>query len=167
MTSHTSTTTKTPKPAPTDPAEIVEAVTALSAALTEIDGAHRRIRHRLAHDLGFSTSELTAIFLIGSTEECTPKALSAELDLSTGAITALVDRLDRAGHVERIAHPTDRRSQLLTLTFRGEEALESIMGTYNAAIEDVVKTSPCVFDQGLIDCLLHAATAIDAAAARD
>lgn len=159
-------TTRTPTPAPTDPAEISAAVEALSAALVEIDASHRRIRHRLAHDLGFSTGELTAIFLIGSTENCTPKHLAAELDLSTGAITAMVDRLDKAGHVERIAHPTDRRSQLLTLTFRGEEAMDSIMGLYNSAIEDVVKNSPCVFHAGLIDCLRHAANAIDTAATR-
>ena len=97
-------------PSPTNPADITAAVAALSNALVEIDAAHRRIRHRLARDLGFSTTELTAIFLIGGTENCTPKHLSAELDVSTGAITSMVDRLERAGHVERVAHPTDRRS---------------------------------------------------------
>ena len=151
---------------PTEPAEISAAVAALSSALTDIDAAHRRIRHRLARDLGFSTPELTAVFVIGNTEDCTPKHLAQELDLSTGAITAMVDRLEKAGHVERMAHPTDRRSQLLTLTFRGEEVLAAILDLYNTAIEDVVKNSPCVFDAGLIDCLHHAATAIDAVAAR-
>lgn len=148
-------------PAPTDPAGIAEAVEALSAALTDIVGAHRRIRHRLASDLGFSTAELTAVHLIGSIDNCTPKNLALELGLSTGAITAMVDRLERAGHVGRLAHPTDRRSQLLTLTFRGEEALGSMMALYNSAIENVVKTSPCVFDLHLIECLKHAAAAID------
>lgn len=150
--------------APQGPAEIAAAVSALSGALVEIDAAHRRIRHRLARDLGFSTVELTAIFLVGGTENCTPKHLSAELDVSTGAITAMVDRLEKAGHVERLAHPTDRRSQLLTLTFRGEEAMAAILGLYNSAIEDVVRNSPCVFDLGMIDCLHHAAAAIDHAA---
>jgi DNA-binding MarR family transcriptional regulator len=165
MTEHTLTPQpRTLTPAPTEPAEIAAAVMALSAALTDIDGAHRRIRHRLARDLGFSTGELTAVHLIGSTEHCSPKHLALELDLSTGAITALVDRLEKAGHAERMVHPTDRRSQLLTLTFRGEEAMEIMMSRYNAAIEDVVKNSPCVFDAGLIECLRHAATAIDHAA---
>jgi DNA-binding MarR family transcriptional regulator len=151
-------------PSPTNPDDIATAVSALSNALVEIDAAHRRIRHRLARDLGFSTSELTAIFLIGGEENCTPKYLSGELGVSTGAITAMVDRLERAGQVERVAHPTDRRSQLLTLTFRGEEAMAAILGLYNSAIEQVVRDSPCVFDSGMIDCLRHAAAAIDTAA---
>lgn len=157
--------TRTPKPAPTDPAEITAAVTALSTALVEIDSAHRRIRHRLANDLQLSSSELTAIHLIGTTEHCTPKHLAAELDLSTGAITALVDRLEKSAHVERHSHPTDRRSQLLVVTTSGQHVNDAMMALYNSAIETVVKTSPCVFDQGLIDCLTHAAEAIDAAAA--
>ncbi|ARC58584.1 Multiple antibiotic resistance protein MarR [Frondihabitans sp. 762G35] len=164
-----SATTSTPKEAlmtitPPGSAAFDSAVSALSNALVEIDAAHRRIRHRLAHDLGFSTVELTAVFVIGNTEECTPKQLSAELDLSTGAITAMVDRLERAGQVERIAHPTDRRSQILTLTFRGEEAMASMLGLYNSAIEDVVTNSPGVVDPAMIDILHRAAAAIDAAA---
>ncbi|ROQ30932.1 DNA-binding MarR family transcriptional regulator [Frondihabitans sp. PhB188] len=156
--------TTTQKPAPTDPAGITAAVTALTTALVEIDASHRRIRHRLAHDLGFSTGELTAIYLVGTTENCTPKHLSGELDLSTGAITAMVDRLEKSGHLERRVHPTDRRSQLLAVTTAGRETNDAILGLYNSAIEDVVKNSPCVFDAGLIDCLRHAATAIDTAA---
>lgn len=155
---------RTLKAAPTDPAEITAAVQALTTALVEIDSSHRRIRHRLAHDLGFSTGELTAIYLVGTVKNCTPKHLARELDLSTGAITAMVDRLEKSGHLERRVHPTDRRSQLLAVTQAGREANDKIMGLYNTAIEDVVGNSPCVFDAGLIDCLRHAARAIDTAA---
>ena len=150
--------------APPDTQTITDTVSALTSALVEIDSAHRRIRHRLARDLGFSTAELTATFIVGSTEHCTPKHLSTELDLSTGAITAMVDRLEKTGHLERLAHPTDRRSQLLVLTPRGDEAREAILRLYNSAIEDVVKKAPRMFDLGMIECLHEAAAAIDTAA---
>lgn len=154
-------------PVPTDPTAIGVAVSALSAVLLDIDAAHRRIRHRFARDLGFSTAEITALHVVGSTADCTPKHLGLELDLSTGAITSMVDRLERAGQMERMPHPTDRRSQLLTLTFRGEETLGGVLDLYNSAVEEVVKNSPCVFDLGMIDCLQHAAAAINTAASRD
>jgi DNA-binding MarR family transcriptional regulator len=35
------------------------------------------------------------------------------LSLSSGAITALVDRLKRSGHVERRPNPADRRSSVV------------------------------------------------------
>ena len=50
--------------------------------------------------------------------------LSHQIALTSGGITRLVDRLVAAGHVERRTSPTDRRSQLVTLTDGGRETLE-------------------------------------------
>jgi DNA-binding MarR family transcriptional regulator len=38
-----------------------------------------------------------------------PADLSDQLGLSTASVTALLDRLERNGHIERKRHPTDRR----------------------------------------------------------
>src|SRR5918997_364818 len=43
----------------------------------------------------------------------TPTELGRRLSLSSGAITALVDRLERSGHVERRPNPADRRSSVV------------------------------------------------------
>ncbi|GAA4670926.1 hypothetical protein GCM10023226_04420 [Nocardioides nanhaiensis] len=40
----------------------------------------------------------------------TPGRLSASMQLSAPATSAMLDRLERLGHVERRPHPTDRRS---------------------------------------------------------
>ena len=50
----------------------------------------------------------------------TPGVLSARLGLSTGATTALVDRLERAGHVRRGRESADRRR--ITLQQSGDAA---------------------------------------------
>src|SRR3974390_3387191 len=42
--------------------------------------------------------------------------LAAQLTLSRGGITKLVDRLEHAGYLERVACPSDRRSQRAVLT---------------------------------------------------
>ena len=60
----------------------------------------------------------------GSTR--TPGELSAELELSSGAMTNRLDRLERAGLVRRLRDPDDRRSVRIQLTPDGDRAwLES------------------------------------------
>jgi DNA-binding MarR family transcriptional regulator len=48
--------------------------------------------------------------------ELTPGELSERLQLSSGGVSALVGRLERAGHVARRTHPRDKRRALLRLT---------------------------------------------------
>jgi DNA-binding MarR family transcriptional regulator len=46
----------------------------------------------------------------------TPGRLSAALQLSAPATTAMLDRLERLGHVHRTPHATDRRSVVVEVT---------------------------------------------------
>ena len=43
----------------------------------------------------------------------TPGQLAAETGLTTGAITGIVDRLEKAGYARRLPNPDDRRSVLI------------------------------------------------------
>ena len=53
--------------------------------------------------------------------------LGERLSMSPGAVTALVDRLERKGYVERIPNPKDRRSALVRETEAGlKESLEHL-----------------------------------------
>lgn len=44
----------------------------------------------------------------------TPTTLARQLDVSTAAMTLVLDRLEAAGHVSRERHPSDRRKVLIT-----------------------------------------------------
>ena len=55
----------------------------------------------------------------GSTR--TPGELSSELELSSGAMTNRLDRLEKAGLVKRLSDPDDRRGVLIELTDEGEK----------------------------------------------
>jgi DNA-binding MarR family transcriptional regulator len=68
-----------------------------------------------------SVSEMLAIVHIGRQGESTPTRLAALLDLSARGITAMVQRLEAAGHVTRYPHPTDRRSCFVRLTAAAAE----------------------------------------------
>ena len=68
----------------------------------------------MARRTGLGLSEMAALeHLQHSHGGLTPTELGRRLSLSSGAITALVDRLERTGHVERRPNPADRRSSLV------------------------------------------------------
>jgi DNA-binding MarR family transcriptional regulator len=49
--------------------------------------------------------------------------ISAEMSITVGATSKVVDRLERDGFAVRTAHPSDRRSSLVSLTEHGSTAL--------------------------------------------
>jgi MarR family multiple antibiotic resistance transcriptional regulator len=58
--------------------------------------------------------------------------LSAELSITIGAASKLVDRLERDGLATRRPHPDDRRSSLVSLTDAGTRALRDGQGVASA-----------------------------------
>jgi DNA-binding MarR family transcriptional regulator len=76
------------------------------------------VRHRaaLGRLLEVSESEVLAIQHLARAGRLTPSQLGGLLRLSSGGTTALVQRLERHGHVTREPNPDDRRSTLLRLT---------------------------------------------------
>lgn len=61
--------------------------------------------------------------------------LAAQLTLSRGGITKLVDRLQEAGYITRVACPEDRRSLRAQLTPAGERMLEEMHAVYAEEID--------------------------------
>src|SRR5437870_2923218 len=61
--------------------------------------------------------------------------IGRRVELTSGAITTAVDRLESRGLVTREAHPSDRRARIVRLTAAGEEqAAESFAG-HKAAMD--------------------------------
>jgi DNA-binding MarR family transcriptional regulator len=57
-----------------------------------------------------------------------PRELSAALMLTTGGMTGRLDKLERAGLLERAPDPNDRRGLRVTLTARGFQVAEEAVG---------------------------------------
>ncbi|NRD24998.1 MarR family transcriptional regulator [Frigoribacterium sp. VKM Ac-2836] len=115
---------------PATPENHPESVRRLATTLRTLDEAHRRYRLHAAKALGMGHTELSALVAIGETPGMTPGTLSNELLLSTGATTAVVDRLEKSGHVTRTRHPGDRRSLFLHLTAQGEDTTTILREAY-------------------------------------
>jgi DNA-binding MarR family transcriptional regulator len=63
--------------------------------------------------IGAPPAELRAMDHLTEAGELTPSQLADRLALSSGAVTALIDRLERLGWVKREPHPHDRRSVVI------------------------------------------------------
>jgi len=81
---------------------------------------------------GFSV--LAALRRAGEPYELSPTELNRELLISSGGVTQLLDRLERAHLVRRRPHPDDRRSVKVGLTAAGKRLADRAM-TARAASE--------------------------------
>ncbi len=116
-------------PAPV-PGSHSEELLLLIDRLGRLSMANERMRATLAKELDMSLHELNALIYVEYERHITPKALAHNLSLSTGSVTALVDRMVDSGLVMRNPHPNDRRSVLLSLTPKGSQVIESIVDRY-------------------------------------
>ena len=126
--------------------ELFRQATALSAAITEASGLHPT-----------DAAALRALDAARS-EPITVSRLGAELGLSSGAVTALVDRLERHGMVERARDAGDRRRVHVTLTPKartlgadllqpiGERIGRAVAGLDRAGLEAVERYLAAVVD---------------------
>lgn len=68
---------------------------------------------QMAAQLGVSTTDLECLNLVAAGGDVTAGALAMRTRLTTGAITGAIDRLERAGLVERRRDDTDRRKVIV------------------------------------------------------
>jgi DNA-binding MarR family transcriptional regulator len=126
--------------------------------------ASRRIQGALGRQLGLSDPELLVLAHLEVRGELTPSRLGALLDLSSGGITALLQRLERDGYVTREPHPTDRRSSMIRSTpkaaDRRAEALAPVADTVDALLASLTDGRRGV----IADFLERVATATEAQA---
>jgi DNA-binding MarR family transcriptional regulator len=89
----------------------------------------------------------------GAPEGLTPTALFEAAMMSSGGMTARIDRLEKAGLVERRPHPTDRRATLVRLTDKGFDLIESIMPSHEETARDIL-TPLSIDEQKALNALL-------------
>ena len=152
----------TPTPTPPDGEDGITSVAHLRLALRLLETAQRQLRSSIASEIGVGLSELTALETISDLPGLTPKMLGLELGLTTGAVTALLDRLAASGHVDRLPNPRDRRSVLLGLTDSGAALLARVEERYDAVSAEVLRASPRLGEEDMAEELARAAAVITA-----
>jgi anti-anti-sigma factor len=105
-------------------------------ALLGVMRAIDRLRLSTAHGLlGLGNSEVVVLARLSTDGPTSPSALAAELQLTSQAMTALVDRLVAEDLVRRGPHPRDRRRILVELTEIGDSAMRRYLGQIEEVLE--------------------------------
>lgn len=133
-------------PAPVSPAvSIPERIedtdlAALTTAFRVLQMQHARVLHHESSARGLGATDARFVFFLAAAEGegVTPKQAGEYLELSTGAMTSLIDRLEQRDHIERRPNPLDRRSILIHLTPSGAEVARQIGAVYTSAFHEAV-----------------------------
>jgi DNA-binding MarR family transcriptional regulator len=112
------------------PAERVRRLMSLGR---ELSGVTVMLHSRIAERIGLSTTDHKCLDLAMRAEEPLTAGRIAELSgLSTGAVTGVIDRLERAGHVSRVRDPHDRRKVLVEVNKVNEKRFARLLGDFVA-----------------------------------
>ena len=81
-----------------------------------------------ADRLGLNRTDLHCINIIENSGGLTAGRLAAESGLTTGAVTGVIDRLERVGYARRVSDPADRRRVKLEVTPKFYSRADKIWG---------------------------------------
>lgn len=98
-----------------------EKVGQLIADMRAFDASLDLLDASVAGLFGISRSDLRAMECVSRGGRVTSGNLATALRLTTGSVTALVDRMELAGLLRRVDNPDDRRSVMVELTPKGRE----------------------------------------------
>lgn len=119
-------------------------------------------RNAIGKKLGLNSTDFEGLDLIFFRGATTPSELSKYTGLSSGSTTAMVDRLEKSGLVERHRNPQDRRGTLVvinkdavckvgplfaTVRVAQNELLQSYSASELEILSDYFQKSAAMFDQ--------------------
>jgi DNA-binding MarR family transcriptional regulator len=88
----------------------------------------------IADQLGLNTTDLICLSFLNNAEPQTAGQLAEATGLTTGSVTAMIDRLEKAGYAEREKDPTDRRRVIVRpLTERIERDIAPLYASIGEA----------------------------------
>jgi DNA-binding MarR family transcriptional regulator len=93
------------------------------------------VEGRLRSDHGVALPLFEFMQIISRHPNCRVQDIAAELSITVGGTSKIVDRLEAAGYCARHANPSDRRSSLLALTPAGKRLLPKITATVDDELD--------------------------------
>ena len=122
-----------------------ERVQGFAAALARVADAAGRLRTAAAEHAGLTVGDFDAVRYLAEHGPLPAGRIAEAMGITSGAVTGLVDRLERAGWVERARHDSDRRQVVVQLSQERRELLdadralrERLLGEALAEVSDQV-----------------------------
>src|SRR5262249_41986658 len=91
------------------------AISAFTRAGRESSRLAVMFRHALASRLGLTVTDMECVDFLTDTGSATAGQIAERTNLTTGAITSMIRRLEQAGYVTSHRDPADRRRVVVTL----------------------------------------------------
>ncbi|MER5627087.1 MarR family winged helix-turn-helix transcriptional regulator [Streptosporangium sp. NPDC002544] len=108
--------------------------------LRRMTAEFNRIAHEFAHEQGLHTTDVQALMKIfDAPSPITPGRLREELNLTSGAVTACLDRLERAGHIRRVRDVHDRRVVHLHYLDAAKEIAAAFFGPLGRGTDNALR----------------------------
>ncbi len=99
-----------------------------------------RLQHAMGNRLGFNVTDMECLRLLFLKGIATPTELARHTGLTSGATTAMLDRLEKAGLIERRPNPDDRRGTLIAPVKSGAEKVASGFESARKAQEELISS---------------------------
>ncbi len=139
-----------------DPASVIAACRRLHAAIDALDQA-------AADLLGVSRNDLRCLNLLEHAP-IPPSKIATSLRLTTGSVTAMIDRLEAKGLVARARDQTDRRGIIVSATLRVFQVLGPLYRSCAQSLQTTVEGYPKPEQRAAVRHFVDAAEAWERAA---
>jgi len=117
------------------------AVMRVLTSIRAMSDAMERMHSGMKGDMDMNATDVAALRLLIIREQkgvtVSPRDIAQHLRISTASTTKLLDRLEESGHVQRRAHPSDRRGRVVMLTDEARLAFFRIFGERLRAMREM------------------------------
>jgi len=117
------------------------AVMRVLTSIRAMSDAMERMHSGMKGDMDMNATDVAALRLLIIREQkgmsVSPRDIAQHLRISTASTTKLLDRLEESGHVQRRAHPSDRRGRVVVLTDEARLAFFRIFGERLRAMREM------------------------------
>ncbi|MFJ3582969.1 MarR family winged helix-turn-helix transcriptional regulator [Streptomyces sp. NPDC090127] len=129
-----------------------------AVALRRTHGEISRVVHGFALTHGLHPTDVAALgIILDSPQPPTPGRLREQLGLTSGAVTACLDRLEKAGHIRRSKESADRR----VVHVHYEEGARAVARQYFLPLAEATARTRERFDERELSAALRFLTALN------
>ena len=101
-----------------------------------------QFRNAMIQWAGLNATDMECLELLFLKGIATPSELARHTGLTSGATTAMLDRLEKAGLIERRPNPDDRRGTLIVPAKSGAEKAASWFEPARKALDELISSYP-------------------------
>ncbi|MFS0712547.1 MarR family transcriptional regulator [Microbacterium sp. 2P01SA-2] len=134
-------------------------------ALRLYQAAEAAMRRRTRESMSMGENELLVIRQLlrarSRNLQVKPGDVAKYLGISTASTTSLLDRLESAGYLRRVPHPSDRRSVYLEPTERADEEVRATLSAMHDRMHQVADETSPEATAAVIDFLSRMQDAVD------